>query len=90
MPEDVMVHVLSKMLWVAILLTAPPLITAVIVGLTIGLVQAVTSIQEQTLSFVPKILAMAAVYVFAGGWMIRLLMNFSTELFRELPFYGGL
>ncbi len=90
MAEDVMVDVLGKMLWIAILLTAPPLITAVVVGLIIGLVQAVTSIQEQTLSFVPKILAMAAVFIFAGGWMARTLINFTTELITKLPYYGGL
>ena len=90
MPEDVMVDVLSKMMWVVILLTAPPLLTAVFTGLIIGLIQAVTSIQEQTLSFVPKVLAIAAVFIFAGSWMLRVLMNFSSELINRLPEFGAL
>ena len=90
MPEDVMIDVLSKMMWVAILLTAPPLLTAVLTGLIIGLIQAVTSIQEQTLSFVPKVLAIAAVFIVAGAWMLRLLMNFSSELISRLPYFGAL
>ena len=90
MPEDIMIDVLSKMMWITILLTAPPLLTAVFVGLVIGLVQAVTSIQEQTLSFVPKVLAIALVFILGGGWMLRLVMSYSTELFQQLPYFGAL
>jgi len=63
---------------------------ALVVGLIIGLVQAVTSIQEQTLSFVPKLAAMALVFVLLGSWMANVLITYTTDLFGNLPRFGGL
>jgi flagellar biosynthesis protein FliQ len=90
MINDTIVDLLRQMLWVSLLLSGPILITALIVGLVIGLLQAVTSIQEQTLTFVPKIIALALVIALLGGWMIRYLVSYTAELFGNLPRYGAL
>jgi flagellar biosynthetic protein FliQ len=69
----------------ALLLAGPLLAVALGVGLAVSVVQAVTQIQEQTLSFVPKLLAVAAVFLGALPWMLQVLVRYTTELFRSLP-----
>lgn len=66
-------------------LSAPVLITALIVGLVVAIIQATTSIQEQTLTFVPKIFAILLVLGFLGGWMFNSLANYTTNLMRSIP-----
>lgn len=66
-------------------LSAPILGVSIIVGLIISILQATTSIQEQTLTFVPKMLAMLAVIYFLASWMLTYLSNFSVRLFQILP-----
>ena len=87
---DVFIETIREMLWITAMLALPVLGAALVVGLIIGLVQAVTSIQEQTLSFVPKLLAMALVFVLLGSWMTRLLVSYTADLFGDLPRVGGL
>jgi len=65
------------------------LVVALGVGLVISLVQAVTQIQEQTLSFVPKLVAVAATFLVALPWTLQLLVKYTTELFRSLPSFVG-
>ena len=67
------------------MLAGPLLGVALAVGLAISVVQAVTSIQEQTLSFVPKLFAIAAVFLLTLSWMLQTMMQYTTELFRALP-----
>lgn len=67
------------------MLTAPMLITALLVGLVIGMFQAATQINEMTLSFVPKVAMVAVVLVFAGHWMLSVLVSFTRELFENIP-----
>ncbi|MEK7412299.1 MAG: flagellar biosynthesis protein FliQ [Planctomycetota bacterium] len=88
--QDTIVDLLRNMLWVSILLSAPVLVTALVIGLVIGLLQAVTSIQEQTLTFVPKIAAIGVVLALTGGWMLRYLVQYSADLFGNLARYGAL
>ena len=90
MPDDVLIEVLRKMLWVSVLLSAPVLLATMVIGLIIGILQAVTSIQEQTLSFVPKLAAIGLVLVLLGSWMTRVLVDYSAELFTGLPQIGAL
>ena len=90
MPDDVFLEVLRRMLWLSVLLSLPVLGAALVVGLVVGLLQAITSIQEQTLAFVPKLLAIVAVFVVAGPWMLRLIVSYTAELFAGLPRYGAL
>ncbi len=90
MPDDILIEVLRKMLQISLMLSMPILGAALLVGLVIGLLQAVTSIQEQTLAFVPKLLAICLVLVLLGHWMLRLLIDYTAELFAALPQYGAL
>jgi len=90
MPVDALIETLRQMLWVSILLSLPPLAVALVVGVTVGLIQAVTSIQEQTLSFIPKLLGMVLVLVLLGSWMTHLLVNYSAGIFGGIARYGAL
>jgi flagellar biosynthetic protein FliQ len=90
MPIDALIETLRQMLWVSILLSLPPLSVALVVGVTVGLIQAVTSIQEQTLSFIPKLLGMVLVLVMLGSWMTRLLVSYSADIFGGIARFGAL
>ncbi|MDR2480104.1 MAG: flagellar biosynthesis protein FliQ [Treponema sp.] len=68
-----------------LILAAPLLLSALVVGLVVAILQATTSIQEQTLTFVPKVLAILLVLAFLGGWMFTSLGEYTAELFRQIP-----
>lgn len=83
-PETIMTigrHALE----ITMLLAAPLLICALVVGLLVGVFQAATQINEMTLSFIPKLLAMAATLVIAGPWMLKLIVGYTRELFESIP-----
>jgi flagellar biosynthetic protein FliQ len=90
MSDDVLIELMRQFLWIGLLLSAPALVTAMVVGLVVGLLQAVTSIQEQTLAFVPKLVAISVVCIILGHWMIRLLERYTAELIAGLPRYGAM
>lgn len=64
---------------------APLLLVALAIGLIIGLLQAVTQVQEVTLTFVPKFIVMAVIFVVAGHWFLQLLVEFTVGLFNSIP-----
>jgi flagellar biosynthetic protein FliQ len=66
-------------------LAAPLLFSALAVGLVVAILQATTSIQEQTLTFVPKVIAILLVLAFLGGWMFSSLGDYTVQLFRMIP-----
>ncbi|MDR1106520.1 MAG: flagellar biosynthesis protein FliQ [Treponema sp.] len=66
-------------------LAAPLLFTALVVGLVVAVLQATTQIQEQTLTFVPKVIAILLVLAFLGGWMFSSLGEYTRDLFRRIP-----
>jgi flagellar biosynthetic protein FliQ len=66
-------------------LAAPMLLTALVVGLVVAILQATTSIQEQTLTFVPKLVAILLVLGFLGGWMFSSLADYTVRLFQMIP-----
>ena len=68
-----------------LILSAPLLLTALVVGLIVSILQATTSIQEQTLTFVPKILAIMLVLALLGGWMFSSLGDYTVQLFKMIP-----
>jgi flagellar biosynthetic protein FliQ len=68
-----------------LMLAAPLLFSALIVGLVVAILQATTSIQEQTLTFVPKVIAILLVLAFLGGWMFSSLGDYTVQLFRMIP-----
>ena len=72
-------------MWLAVLLAGPLLLSALAVGLLIGIFQAATQIQEMTLSFIPKLLALVFALFVAGPWMIQIAVTFSRRLFTEIP-----
>jgi flagellar biosynthetic protein FliQ len=83
-PETVMT-IGTRALEITLLLAAPLLLVALITGLLVGVFQAATQINEMTLSFIPKLLAMAAAIAIAGPWMIKLIVNYTTQLFTSIP-----
>ena len=85
MPLALVLDLARNAVTLALELSAPLLAVALVVGLLISVVQAVTSIQEQTLSFVPKLFAMALVFLITLSWMLQTMMRYTTELFRSLP-----
>ena len=72
----------------ALLLAAPILVTCMVVGVTVTLLQAVTSIRDMTLTMVPKLLAVGAVALFLGGWMLHIVLNFTNEIFAHIQNIG--
>jgi flagellar biosynthetic protein FliQ len=68
-----------------LMLAAPLLVSALVVGLVVAILQATTSIQEQTLTFVPKVVIILLVLGFLGGWMFSSLGNYTVQLFRMIP-----
>jgi len=85
MTVDQATDIVRESLRLMILMASPVLASAIVIGLTVSLIQAVTQIQEQTLSFVPKIVGMAAVAVLAAPWMTTLIMNFAARMFSGQP-----
>jgi flagellar biosynthetic protein FliQ len=85
MNEQTVVDIGARTIWVAIQLAGPALLAVLITGIIISIFQAATQIHEQTLSFIPKILAMTAALVIFGPWSIRLLMEFTTSIIKEIP-----
>jgi flagellar biosynthesis protein FliQ len=83
-PEMVM-SIAYQGMRVTLLLAGPMLLAALFTGLIISLFQAATQINEMTLTFIPKILAVFAVLVFAGPWLISLITDFTHRLFTNIP-----
>ena len=75
----------TETLYLVLLVSAPALCVSVVVGFVVGLLQAVTQVQEQTLSFVPKLAAVAAALAVGGGWMGAQLLRFTDTLWRAIP-----
>ncbi|MFT4823225.1 MAG: flagellar biosynthetic protein FliQ [Halioglobus sp.] len=83
-PEMVM-DVGREALYLTMMLAGPLLLSALLVGLLIGIFQAATQIQEMTLSFIPKLIALTFALLFAGPWMLRMLVEFTERLFMAIP-----
>jgi flagellar biosynthesis protein FliQ len=85
MSHQLVVDLARNAIMLALLVAGPMLVVALGVGLVISVIQAVTQIQEQTLAFVPKLVAVAATFLLALPWTLQLLIKYTTELFRSLP-----
>ena len=79
------IEILRQLITTSLLVVGPILATAIVVGVLVSLFQSVTSIQEQTLTFVPKLLAVGLVIVFSAPWMLRNLMQFTITYLSRLP-----
>jgi flagellar biosynthetic protein FliQ len=87
-PETVMT-IAQRALEMTLMLAAPLLLVALIVGLLVGVFQAATQINEMTLSFIPKLLGMAAALVIAGPWMLKQLVSYTHSLIESIPSLVG-
>jgi flagellar biosynthetic protein FliQ len=72
----------------ALFLAAPIMVTCIVVGVVVTLLQAVTSIRDMTLTIVPKLLAVGIVTLFCGGWMLQLVLRFTNEIFGHIQNIG--
>lgn len=82
MTEEVIIDIFTQTLVLIIKVSAPMLLVSLVVGLIISILQTVTSIQEQTLTFVPKLLAIFLTLMLAGSWILNSLKEFINELFQ--------
>ena len=77
--------VAGQALWILVLVSAPVIVPALVIGILTGMLQAATSINEQTLSFVPKLLIVLVCLALFGGMMMGLLMDFTQDIFSRIP-----
>jgi len=89
MSQDQIIAIGQRTMWVTLEISLPILAVALLVGLVVSILQAVTQLQEPTLTFIPKILAVFLVIALAGPWMLNTLMDFTTELWGMFPSGGG-
>jgi flagellar biosynthetic protein FliQ len=87
-PETVMT-IGRQALELTLLVSAPLLLTALVIGLIVSIFQAATQINEMTLSFIPKLLGMFVVLIIAGPWMMGLLLDYMQRLFSSIPWMVG-
>lgn len=87
MSQEFVINLAKEALTMVLMLAGPPLILGLLVGLIISILQATTQIQEQTLTFVPKILVVLISFVIFGSWMLNNLVTFTTNLFNNLGTY---
>jgi flagellar biosynthetic protein FliQ len=85
MNPEFAIDLLKTMILEALTISAPILITAMVIGLAISLFQAVTTIHEQTLAFVPKALAVVGIMLLLLPWIVRTLMEFTTAVIMKMP-----
>jgi flagellar biosynthetic protein FliQ len=85
MTQDSVVSLIVDMMGVTIKVALPMLLVALVVGLVISVLQAVTQIQEQTLSFIPKIIGLVAVIAIAGPWMLGTVVDWTGALWSNIP-----
>jgi len=87
MNQEMIVQLLTNTIVLALMIASPFLIVTLLVGLIISVFQAVTSINEMTLTFIPKILVILLGLLFFSSWMLQHLMTFAISTFEQIPFY---
>ena len=85
MENDFVIEVVNQAIKVTLMLSAPMLLGALVVGVVVSIFQAVTQINEQTLSFIPKILVIIATLVIFSPWMMETMVSYTRELFISIP-----
>jgi flagellar biosynthetic protein FliQ len=85
MTPQTVITIGQQALYVMLVLSAPLLLAALVVGLVVSILQAATQINEMTLSFIPKLIAMVAALVIAGPWMITYYVDYVRRLFESIP-----
>ncbi|HEX4923130.1 MAG TPA: flagellar biosynthesis protein FliQ [Bdellovibrionales bacterium] len=87
MGEELIMNLGQETLKVTAMLSGPLLLGALVVGLVVSIFQAVTQINEATLTFIPKIMVVGVILIIAGPWMLDVLSKFTVELFENITFY---
>lgn len=85
MTEEFVIHLMRETFYTIMLISAPVLIVSMIIGLIVSILQAATSIQEFTLTFVPKMIVVAVVIVITMPWMFDVMKTFTINLFQQIP-----
>lgn len=85
MAQDAVLALAREAIWTTVLLSVPLLAAAMITGLIISILQAITQINEATLTFIPKILAIVVMMVVTGPWMVQLMTSYTSNLLMSLP-----
>lgn len=89
MSAEQVIDIARMAIWTIIKVSAPMLLVSIVIGLIVSVFQTITSIQEQTLTFVPKFLAIMAIILICGNWMLNTLSEYVTELFGSFSTYIG-
>lgn len=89
MTQDEVLSIFQEALWIVLELSGPMLIISIIVGLVISILQAATQVHEQTLTFVPKLLAIALILLLTAPWMMNVLNDFTYRLFDIMTRLNG-
>jgi flagellar biosynthetic protein FliQ len=87
--QDTVTHLSVQAMELTLKVSAPFLLAGLIVGLVVSIIQAATQIQEQTLSFIPKIIATGAVVAIGGPWMLDQIVSYTQNLFASIPSLVG-
>jgi len=87
MSIDLIMAIANEAIKVTLLLSAPMLVVGLIIGLVISIFQAVTQVQEMTLTFVPKIVGVMVALIIALPWMINIIITYTQNLFNSIPLY---
>ena len=90
MGQDTVINLATQAMTLAVKIAGPILLAGLVIGLLVSIFQAVTSIQEQSLSFIPKIIGVAAIAVLLGPWMLDQLVSYTQTLFLSIPSMLGL
>ncbi|MGH2914743.1 MAG: flagellar biosynthesis protein FliQ [Solirubrobacteraceae bacterium] len=85
MNQDTVVSLATQAMTLAIEVAGPMMLVGLVIGLVVSIFQAVTSIQEQSLSFIPKIIGLGALIVILGPWMLNQLVNYAVNLYTSIP-----
>ncbi|MBP1753754.1 MAG: putative rane protein [Firmicutes bacterium] len=87
MNETIIIDIARQAVYLVLKASAPMLLASLVVGLVISILQTVTSIQEQTLTFVPKLIAVFLVLIIAGSWIMNSLKDYMIDLYSNFSFY---
>ncbi len=85
MTPEATLTLLNNALWITVMIAAPILISVLVVGVFVGMLQAATQINEMTLSFIPKLIVLFLTLLIAGPWMLNTLVNYVTNLITNIP-----
>ncbi|NLT95041.1 MAG: flagellar biosynthesis protein FliQ [Clostridia bacterium] len=88
MTQDYIIYIAKEAVYTVLLIAGPLLAGSILVGLAVSIFQATTQIQEQTLTFVPKLIVILIILVLAGPWMLNILADFTINLYETIPRLG--